>query len=516
MTIIAEFLANGSALRIEAGEDVAAKDGVQLGPDNVLYKIDGTETAAVASSGDLSDATKGLIKAQQTLAGTTPGGWGEGYARRAALIKTEAGNIFACSPVDNVTSGLVLHKLTPGGNLLASLVVSPGTVMSFVQLARLSNGNILVSCDAGVAIYQEDLTVVKALGSAPAITFSTGGATCVVALQDGGYAFVSDDTGTPDKLRMRTATNAGAVVLGTTEISVVGGGGFTEAVELSDGHLLVVTRNAGGVRYGIFNVTTGAAIKPMTAAAFGTAGITCSPEVSVLPGFFAILDGGDGGHVRGAVYDNDGDQVGAVCSVASTAATTPNSFKLVNNGADKFFAIFATSDSNMAVSMWTTAGDITTRDLGGAKMIDLDAFYERERIAVVGRGTGLRPRLTVIDARALSTLVAQFNFGSASVVTLGGGRIAVLANGDFSFVCCWDQSNTAGVFMLVGKYQSTAVKGVVKQGAAKGQIATVLNGAGTYRINTIGGLNGRAYDHTAAATFVGAKGELLRNNLVIK
>ena len=528
MTLQAELLKNGGIVSITAGEAFAANDAALVGPDNLAWKIRTTDTAAVANAGDLSTAALGQIQATTAFIGASASQFSTGTLLiRPSIIQHKNGDIYGIGPNATGAQGAIVTRWTAGGRKVNQVALSTaGTANNWWTIIQLANGNVLAACDAGVRIYDANLTLVN---SAPMTWTNSGfGSPCpaFIPLAAGGYV-VAFQSATSANIKAGIADNTGAVVVAIGIISAVGGGagaGLVTGKQLSNGDVVIATRTSAlGAYVGVFSSTTMGVTSAMVQIGYSNTGPTVPVEIAVVTGFFALLLGSDSTNILGGVYTNAGVLVGANFTVPNTLATATGQFKLLSNGVDTFYALYPQTTSNFSLYKWTTAAAFTLNTLAagtaGFNSYNFDAFYEKGKICIGINNTGnTNPKLSVVDVASGGLIAPPFVFGTAA--TAAGTYAGICSTGDYSFACIYDTSNAVGTFSFMGKYANTAVSGVVFAAVAAGTQAKVLGGPGAFPINQIGGTNGRAFDHTLSASsptnISGNKGTLLQNSLVLK
>ena len=509
---------------LAAGEAIAVQDAIQVGPDNLAWKIRCTDTAAVNNAGDLSSTAQGQIQATTALLGASASLFSTGsLGKLPAVMQHTNGDIYTMAPSATGALGAVVTRWTAGGRKVNQVTLATGTANNFYQLVQLANGNVLASCTAGTKIYDANLGLVNATPMTWADSGSGAQDPVFIALAAGGYCVAFQST-TPANIKAGLADNTGATVVAIAVISTVGGG--AGACELTgkqlngSANIVIATRSAvAGAYMGVFNSTTLAAVSAMASISYSTTSPAVGVEIAVVPGFFALLLGSDGTNMLGGVYTNAGAIVGSNFTLANTTATNLGQFKLLSNGVDTFYALFASSTSNFVFSAWSTAAAFTNTTIAagtsGFNTYVFDAFYEKGRVCVAINNTGLtNPKLAVINAAAASLIAAPFVFGTAA--TAAGSWVGLCSTGDWSFACIYETSNAVGSFIFQGKYQASAILGRATVAAAIGADVTASIKPGSYTINPIGGTNGRAFDQTGATTGInGPKGNIQQRTLIL-
>lgn len=525
------FGVGSGVFNVLAGEAIAQNDAVELGPNGKAYKVKVTDYAAVPNftPGVTQNSTaNGQIVAQTQIVN------GQALAfSRQAVVQGPDGSIFTFTPQNNTaaSTGFRVSKYSAAGALVAQYDFPTGSeTIQNHHLLLMPNGNLVAlgTSTTGYVLYymvfDYNLGLVKNFASIEAQ--ATGSPVfSAVALSGGGFAVVYQQNANPLLSRLATFDNSGAAVLAPTTIwtrTGTSGTQYHKMVQLSNGNLAIAVdsgNSAGtiGLYYGIVT-TSGVSVLAFTQLNANFTGQ--SPDVSMLAGFFAVarpISTANG--MQAWVFNNSGVLQGAPLSTGSIPATSSTYYRLLSDGSAFWLIYGRVSDSKQVLTKIPVTGTgfvttaITTTGLSNYN-IPFDAFYENGFI--VGFFIPNQGQYLFVVSTDTGNLVANAatSFGAAAATT-GGSYPAIIPGGDFSFIACYDQSNTAGTFFAVGKYANMSVAGVAQAGVAAGSLAPVAAIAGGYASNFIKGSPAKAFDHNAA-NIPGNKGALLNYGVVLK
>lgn len=518
-----------NSLNILANEYLAANDLVEM--DAITGKasrVRVTDYAAVPTmnygTAQTTTAT-GMILAQTEVINTQT----LAYSRQA-VVQSSDGSIFTLTNNSGVqVQGVKLNKYSPVGALLGTVIVDgTGATYHNYHLLLLSNGNL--ACVAQTlsslyyAIYDQNLSVIRAGGNAADFAANALYYFSAVALSGGGFAIVYQQDTNLLLTRLMTFDNAGTQVLAPTTIwtrTGTAGTQYHKMAQLSDGNLAIaVVCSAGtgsiGLNHGV--VTTGGA----TVLAFNnktTAGNSTFPELSVLPGYYCFSHA-NGTNQVAYVCNNAGIVQGAGFTAATTSGNASNKTKVVNDGTTFYLLWHRSSDTGAMLTSLPTTGTGYVDAMLSTALYDyyLDAFCENGAIicATMRGGTTVSPQLYVarISTMALVSTSGTL-FGVNSNVT-NGQYHRLIPGGDCSFICLYDYASAAKTNLCVGKYANTAIIGVANANANAAALCNVSQNAGAYSCNPIIGSLTKAFDMSATSTLYGNKGTVLNNGVVLK
>lgn len=509
-------------IAIAAGEAIAAADAVEVGPDNLAYKVLCTDTAAVAVSGSLTNAATGMLQAETALVTGASNQLPLPTIMRPALLQDLAGNV--CMVTDTLTSssGITLHKYTSGGRLLGRLALNTTySTAPWFRILEGTNGNLGVFTAGAGYIVSPNMTLISSAPIMPSAGSTNGPGVCTLAA--GGYAIVEGNGG--GTMTLVTADNTGAQVLAPAIISASFGAAlnYTRCAQLSNGNLVWTTKQAGAAvaKYGIVNPTTGAPVLAATDFPGGSAsGKNYALEIVVTAAGFAIVGGSTGTNGFACVFNNAGVQQGSNYSTATTGIG--GTFTALTDGTS-FYAMYGLDANTLQLARLSAAGAVELNvtvtvtalltapsNTSGALVGTHSAFIERGRICVVGN-----MRVGVIDAASGALVKTVTPFGSA--ITSGSiyNTTGCCATGDYAFAALYDGPSGPWPLCFQGKYADSAVAGCALVAAAKGADVKVQVAPGSYATNAMRGTNGAAFNHTANTTLAGNKGALLRNGIVL-
>lgn len=517
------------AFRVKTGVAVAVNDLLQFGPDGKAYPVKCTDYAAVANCNygtpQTTTATGMIVAQTQVVGGLTSN------PCRQALLCGQDGSLYTVT-VAVANAGIMLTRYSSAGSLASQVVtVSSGSYTNH-QAFFLSNGNICVI--AGVAndiisfaIYDTSLNQVKALTNLPQPQISSYFSAC--ALAGGGFAVIYQPNTSQLESRFTTYDNSGNVVTAPVTVWTRTGNTGTQyhrLALLSSGNLAIAvfsnnTVSSVGLFYAVLS-PTGNTVKAFTNLNSVASSSTYLPELSVLPGTFAIAKV-DTTTLGAFIFDDGGNLQGSGFSSATGGASTaPNTLKLLNNGSE-FWLLWSNSTPSPRVCLTKLPisgnGYTTTVVTTSTTQYNhyFDAFAENGLITAVSQyGSGTTPPVFWVISQSTGLLVSSSVtvFGVAPSASVGTAQ-KVIPVGDFSFACLYDYSSPSGTHLAVGKYANTAILGVANTAAAVDSLVPVSQKASGYAVNYIKGSPSKSFDHSAT-NIVGNKGTIMNYGAVLK
>jgi hypothetical protein len=540
MSLIADFLTNNPAngagkFQVRAGALLALNDGIQLGVDGKGYPIKTTDYSVVTNctpGTPITSTATGQIVAETTLGGTAP----LAIHRQAVALDSD-GSIFAVG-TNSTTNGVKVYKYSPTGALLKSAVVdTTASLTNCVSIGILSNGNIVVAYIVGqdpapakFAILTPNLQPVVAatlIGNAAGsgLGFSYGWQLSnLVTLDNGGFAVCYQAAAPVTSQMLSIYDNAGAAVYNAAVKTWTGVTNpvYTRIAKLSDGNIVIACRSmfttSAGMWHGIFS-PVGAPVLAMALINAGVVTNNAMISISVGANFYSLARY-ENGNVVAYVYSNAGALQGAPFTAATTTPANSNQIKLLWDGTQFLFLWQNSNGSLMQFTKLPTAGaGYTTYDITATTSqynSYIDAFYENGIIVGVSQGVGAaRPFVWSVYVETGTLVADAVNLFGSTPTTLGSTH-AVIAGGDFSFICLYDYGSTAALNLFVGKYGNTSIIGAALAAAGVNTLVSVGQGTGAYAINQLRGSPSRSFDHTSGANIYGNKGAILRNGLVLR
>jgi hypothetical protein len=490
-------------LRAKAGSvainpnDVVALGGFPFG----LYPIQVSDYAAVGPAGGAAVAltTYSAYGSDQTI------------TRNKVWLDTLTGDFFIADTYLNGRGGCQIWKYNSAGALLANVIPDSSTAgaSNNVQLAALSNGNLIVLWANVAAPYSLYFSILdKALNVVVAKTKIADAATNpqanphIIALSGGGFMVAYCTAGVGSYITIRD--NTGAIVKAPTLIAgmampnsgTLAGPRFKMA-QLSNGNIalaIVDTVVANQLQYCIYDIQ-GNTVFGISALVSGIniGGNNGCPEISVLPGYFCIVNVG----AKLYVVNNAGVQGGAIAAPPS-AGSTPGI--LINDGTYFWYGCYENS-----VGFWlariSAAGAIVSTKTPVTEQIR-DMFFDRGGALVMCSGNN--SYVFQLNQNGTPSLISTAPFAMETQVV---GNI-----GDFCAI-----GLQLGKFNIV-KYLNASVLGISLKAVAAGSAGTLVEvnaGPGGYITNEIRGSVAKAYDHSGVS-IAGNKGALYLNSVSLK
>lgn len=518
----------GGTFQLTAGAALVANALVEIsGIDGKAYPVTTSDYAAVANCNygtAQTSAATGRIIAQTSVIGVNSTDVG----LNKPLAIAGDGSILALT-LSTGAFGIQLNKYTASGAFVNALVLHAGggtNPFYSRQIIQLSNGNFAVfgeySLDSTIwfGIVDVNLNVIKA--------FSTFGEAvqsnqllAPVALSGGGFAVLYQQSANGLLSRLTTYDNTGTVVLAPTTIwtrTGTSGYGYFRMAQLSSGNLAIAWDSANtvsniGLFYGV--VTTGGAIV-QAFTSLDTVSAVALPELSVLPGYFAIGKV-NATNAKAYVFSDAGVAQGA----AFSAATTSNSQqRMANDGVNFWMMWMRTSDSAAALTKIpvTGTGYVTSTLSTSATLYGTatDIFIEGSSLVIVAPQSGANTNLLFVASLLTGALAgASTPFGTAASSS-NSGAPKIVPGGDLSFVCLYGYVTTAGTFIAAGKYANTAILGVATGSASQGALVSISPSAGIYNTQAVRGSQTLPFDMTTGANIYGNRGSIVPNSAVLK
>jgi len=426
----------------------------------------------------------------------------------------------------NSSSGALLTKFNSVGSLtdlVTSINLDTSDTYNSHRVFTLSNGNILAISYNGTSntinfgIYTPALVTVKswtALAASAASQYLFGACT----LSGGGFAVVHQTSATPLNSTLLTFDNDGTAVLAATTVFTRTGttGAQKHAMlQLSNGNLVIAVSSSNTVSsIGLFHgVVTTAGVSVLAFTSLDTASVSIFPELEVLPGYYAVARP-NGTDQKAYVFNNAGTLQGTAFSAATTIATEQKT-KLTSDGTSFWLIWQDQVNAKSQVTKLPTTGTGYFNNIGTYYNQYVDAFCENNTLVRCDQ-TGdaqafqLTSHSTVTGIR---TVIAPQNIDTA--ITTNGFQQRLIPGGDGTYICVYYFSDTAATKLRIGKYSNTAIVGVAAAAAAAGALVPVIQTAGNYACNELGGALNNSFD--MSATIVrGNKGSLSSKSVNLK
>lgn len=508
--------------QVLTGEKITKNDLLQIeGVNGKALKVATTDYAAISTmsygTAQTSTAT-GMILAQTVVVAsqTTPN------KRQSVLRDTADGSIYTLTD-DTNSLGVKLNRYSATGAIVRTVTITPSALWYNNDLIQLDNGNLVAFASTGTqlnyAVYDSNLSVVKAWASIGEATILSYSKFAVCALAGVGFAVVHQPNNSPLLSNLATFDYAGVALLAPTTIWTRTGTSSNQnhaIAQLSNGNLVLAVSSSNtvstiGLYYAVVS-TSGALVKAFTNLDTDN---KYSQELSVINGYFCIARTNDT-NLLAAIFDNSGTLQGSVFS----AATTQVNIKLVADGAHFWLLWGRSSDANEMLTKLPTTGSnytttiitLSTTQYGSY----IDAFYENGLIVAVSQSVTLALKLWVISTDTGKLVSNSDTVFGVAPVTNNGTTARVIPGGDCSFICLYDYSGTNGTLLCIGKYANTAIIGVADSNAAINSMVSVKFDGGAYAINRVIGSPVKAFDMSATSQLYGNKGSIQLSSVILK
>jgi len=506
---LSDLVTNTNSIGFTAGEAIAANDLVVIERHtkkgwkavDTTFAAAGTMDEGIAQT---SEAT-GRIVAQTSIVAVQT----RAFARQA-VVKDNDCNIFTLT---SGASGLgaILCKFAPDGKLLYLTNVDATADVTYNhQLLLLSNGNVAAIWVAGTTLkyYIRNQVGSQAGKSTTTIDAVQSVYFAAISLSGGGVGILYQPSYAPLTSKFLTYDNSGIAVLAATTVLTrtgTSGGQYHKMLQLANGNIAAAiasnnTISSIGLHAGVFNIS-GAIVTGFTI--INAVSVAQYPEIATTPsnGNFAISYL-DGTNQSVYVFNSAMVQQGSTITFATTV-TGSGRYKLLTDGATDFVAI--TTSSAFAVLQKITQNGTKRAEKGhdlttSLQSFSFDAFCERGLIFCAGMSSAAAasPIFWTIDADTGALLVGQSatSFGT-SPVSVNGSYTRVIPGGDFTFIALYDYANAAATNLCIGKYSNASIIGPAQTNVSAGEQGAAYSEKGSYSINKVGGLPGKAFDHSA-------------------
>lgn len=500
---------------LQAGQAIANKDLVVVGPGGKGFPAAYTDYAAIANAGASCVVQTSIVPGYLT------------YGRNAIVRDTD-GSIFVAA-TDSVDNGCRIYRYSPTGGAPASLQISSAAeAVSPLLLLRLSNGNFVILYRTSAlglmfVVFNAALTIVK---SQTVQTIATAGmnpsnAFDAVALSGGGFAITWRSEANQDQQKLAIYDNAGNAVFAPATIytwAAAPQNSYHAITQLSNGNIAIAVNNitsSVGTYHAIFT-SAGVQVLGMTQLSAVMAG-SYVPEITASNGYYAIAVT-DGANVKVWVLSNAGALQGAAYSAATTQVWTPggNKVRLLADGT-QFWLLFSMGNSVIVVIKVPFTGTnyvVTQTAIADQRF---DAFIDNGLLihVMMGSGAAVYNAVSVIELATMTTLNLAVGFGVLPT-TNAGNFLTAIPVGDLSMAVVYDYSSPKGTYLAVVKYTDTAIIGVATSSAAVGAPVVLAKGAGSFQVNTLKGSPVKVFDHTTGTNIQGNKGTLMLNAVIAK
>ena len=512
---------------LTADTAVAVNDAILIGPAGKGRKIVCTDYASISTLGQIAAQTQ--VQASRFLTG------------KNGAIQGADGSFYVPSPYSG-NNGLKISRYTAGGSLLSTLNISTAATQSNnPQLFVLSNGNILVAWGFGsggsngalcYAIFTPGLTAVAGIasqrdcgevwnhpGAGDQYTQNCNFFGCV-ALPAGGFAITFQSGSNTALQRFIAFDNAGAVTTALKTIQTwTGSAGvvYTDAKLLSNNNIVIGCYSKYTTTVGTYHAVvngTGTSVKAFTNLE-GTITTSVTPQISVLPGYYAI----------GRVYANTNVKVWVLNNAGTTQGDAYTSsagdygdlaLRLVND-LTNFYALWGARGIYTLTTIPITGTNFVDRNTGlsNAAAVAIDAAIEGTMLVLMqATGSTGKNKYAVVNLVSGTYITALTDYGTAPSSSNNGLCPRILLGGDFTFIGIYDYASAETTNFFIQKYASTAVAGIALTAAAAGSTFNVATGSGVFACNTIKGSPSKAFNHGYGSP-AGNRGSLQQNSITL-